>query len=74
MISPDTFTNRKCTKCGGSIMLRSDVASNMYWSCIQCGWSKEIDSMLYSKTKSDIVKKMNQHPDGLGGYIRGLLN
>ena len=69
MISPDTFTNRKCTRCVGNIFLRSDAGSYLYWSCIQCGWSKEIDSGIYSKPKSDIVKKMSIHPDGLLGTL-----
>ena len=67
----DTATNDNCVRCGGNLIHRSDEKNYYYLSCIQCGCTKELGYDVC--TPSKFVKKMNRHPDGLGGYIRGLL-
>jgi len=68
----DTVTGERCTKCGGNIIFRMDIKSYCYDSCLQCGSTKELGharSTGYIPKRSEIIRKMNSHPDGLLGSL-----
>ena len=68
----DTVTGDRCMKCSGNIIFRMDEKSYCYHSCLQCGWTKELGharSTGYMPERSEIIEKMNSHPDGLLGAL-----
>ena len=68
----DTVTGERCTKCGGNIIFRQDEKSYCYNSCLQCGKTRELGharSTGYVPERSEIIGKMNSHPDGLLGSL-----
>jgi len=63
---------KNCNKCGGNIIFRQDEKSYCYYSCLQCGGTKELGHakvLGYAEPVSTISKKMSIHPDGLRGFL-----
>lgn len=72
-MKPDhVMRGKNCNKCGGNIVFRSDEKSYCYTSCLQCGGTSElghIRSTGFVPERSEIIYKMNNHPDGLLGTL-----
>jgi hypothetical protein len=72
MRSDYVVRGKNCNRCGGNIVFRLDEKSYCYHSCLQCGSTWELGHVRgtgYVPGRSQIVERMNTHPNGLLGTL-----